>query len=288
MKMSNYFGLVLLTVIFLGCSEPSETPTKGNIIVGVDESVYPLLEKEKDSFQSKYPEAFLTLEKTNAADGIVNFINGRYKMLVSSRDFNKKELSFIQKDKRDIKKFKFCFDGITAITSVHSGISEITTDDLKKLFSGLLDGYTAVVPPAKSGVYSLLSDSILSKLSYVDIKFDSSAADVIGDVIKSENKIGFVGLNSVRDSSEIKLLQIGVTSNYPEIDYYQPHPGYFVTGLYPLSRTIYIFLDEVGLGLASGFTTYLTSYEGQKIVLSQNLAPAAVPVKLNLPAAQAE
>ena len=128
-----------------------------------------------------------------------------------------------------------------------------------------------------------MSDSLLIKVELYSYKNRLSEEDVIKDVVKSNNQIGFVGLNSIRDSSKIKMLQIGVMNNYPEIDYYQPHPGYFLNYVYPLSRTIYIFLNETGLGLASGFTTYLTSYAGQKIVLMQNLAPAAVPVKLNQP-----
>ncbi len=151
----------------------------------------------------------------------------------------------------------------------------------KDLFSGKLNGYSAVLPEPASGVYSYLSDSIFSMLNNIHIKTDSSEEDVIKDVIKGNKEIGFVALNSITDSSKIKMLPIGVINNYPEIDYYQPHAGYFLNYVYPLSRTIYIFLNESGLGLASGFTTYLTSYEGQKIVLKQNLAPAAVPVKLN-------
>jgi ABC-type phosphate transport system substrate-binding protein len=281
-KPISFISFLMITVL-IGCSEPAETPTKGNLLVGVDESVYPLLQKEKDSFQSNYPESKIKLEKINLRDGIINFISGNYKMFISSRNFNKKELEFIENQKLYIRTFKFCFDGIAAITSKSSPLNKITFNELRDLFSGKLNGYTAVLPSANSGVCSFLRDSILSKLNNSNIKTENSEIDVINDIIKSKKEIGFVGLNSIRDSSEITMLKIGVHNNYSEIDYYQPHPGYFINNVYPLSRTIYIFLNETNLGLASGFTTYLTSYQGQKIVLSQNLAPAAVLVKLNPP-----
>jgi phosphate transport system substrate-binding protein len=279
MKILEFIPALIL-LFFFGCTEPAETPTKGNIIVGVDESVYPLMVKEKDSFQSKYPDSKIKLEEINLHDGIVNFINGKYKMFIGSRKFNKSESDYINSQKLYVRTFKFCFEGIAVITSKRNSINEIKLDDLKELLSGKLNNYTAVLPEANSGVYAYIKDSLMNGSSTFHASSAGSEQDVIKEIINSKNKIGFVGSNSIQDSSRIKILQVGV-NNYPEIDYYQPHPGYFLNDVYPLSRTIYIFLNETGLGLASGFTTYLTSYQGQKIVLSQDLAPAAVPVKLN-------
>jgi len=62
--------------------------------------------------------------------------------------------------------------------------------------------------------------------------------------------------------------------------YLEPHPGYFVQGLYPLSRLVLVYVNEINLGLASGFATFLTGNEGQKIVLENKLGPATVPVRI--------
>ena len=281
MKMIRFESMAMLVLlIFLGCSEPSETPTKGNLFAGVDESVYPLMEKEKDAFQSKYPDSKIKFEKITLHDGIMNFINGRYKMFISSRKLNKDESDFINSQKLNIRTFKFCFEGIAVIGSKKCQLNKIKLEDLREILSSKLNSYTAVLPGTNSGVYIYIKDSLMTRAKQLIADTVGSEENVIREIIRSKNKIGFVGLNTIQDSSDLKILKIGIT-NYPEIDYYQPHPGYFLNDIYPLSRTIYIFLNEMGIGLASGFTTYLTSYEGQKIVLSQNLAPAAVPVKLN-------
>jgi hypothetical protein len=46
--------------------------------------------------------------------------------------------------------------------------------------------------------------------------------------------------------------------------------------LYPLSRLLLVYVNEINVGLASGFASFLTGNDGQKIALSNNLGPAAV------------
>jgi ABC-type phosphate transport system substrate-binding protein len=121
-------------------------------------------------------------------------------------------------------------------------------------------------------------------------EIDSSEENIIKTIKNGSNKIGIVSFNLVQDSSKLNFVQIGqleksvdstTKSGDLNVDYYSPHPGYVFKGLYPLKQTIYIYLNELEMTPASGFTTFLTSYEGQKIALQQNLAPAAVPVKIN-------
>ena len=63
-------------------------------------------------------------------------------------------------------------------------------------------------------------------------------------------------------------------------NYYKPYVAYLLSESYPLVRTTAIFLNDIGVGLASGFATYLTSHDGQKVVADNNLGPATVPVKM--------
>ncbi len=128
-KSLNLFSL-LIFIVYWGCSEPAETPTKGKILVGVDESVYKLLDTERNTFQSKYPDSKIEIEKINLHDGMVNFLNGKYKMFVSSKNFNKKESDFIKNQKLYVRTFKFCYDGIAAVTSKKNIINRISVDQI--------------------------------------------------------------------------------------------------------------------------------------------------------------
>ena len=97
---------------------------------------------------------------------------------------------------------------------------------------------------------------------------------------KSNSLIGIVSFNTIQDSSKIKFIQVGqIQKTLGEgenkninVDYFIPHPGYVLKNYYPLKQMVYIYLFDVNIGPASGFATFLTSYEGQKIALGRKLS----------------
>ncbi len=50
--------------------------------------------------------------------------------------------------------------------------------------------------------------------------------------------------------------------------------------LYPLYREVYIISKEAYTGLGTGFTAFVASERGQRIVLKLGLVPATMPVRL--------
>lgn len=274
----------LFFIIFVnfGCQENKISPTKGNLKAYADESVYNLILKEKDAFDSLYTEAKIEVEPLTAREGITKILNNEIKIFVCSRDFNKEELEFIKRQKSELQSFKFCFDAVVAIVSKENSLTEIRLSDLKKALLGEKKDIKIYLPQKNSGVYEFLKTELLEgKEPSSTVQITESEFEVKEQILKNKNAIGLIGLNILKDTSDVTLLKIGHSRNplEPEI-FYQPHQAYMINGSYPLTRTIYALLNEIGLGLASGFVTYLTSYQGQEIVKNSNLGPAAIPVKL--------
>jgi len=63
-------------------------------------------------------------------------------------------------------------------------------------------------------------------------------------------------------------------------NYYAPYQAYVYQGYYPIPREIYIYSTADNYGVAAGFTSFITSGPGQKIVLQSGLVPATMPVRL--------
>lgn len=61
---------------------------------------------------------------------------------------------------------------------------------------------------------------------------------------------------------------------------YKPFQAYIALGNYPMRRRIYLILSEPRNGLASGFTSFVTSDWGQRIILKSGILPATQPVRL--------
>ncbi|MCK9210896.1 MAG: substrate-binding domain-containing protein [Ignavibacteriaceae bacterium] len=280
--LKNSFLFLIIFIIF-GCQEKKISPTKGNLKVYTDESVYNLILKEKDAFDSLYTEAKIEVAPLTAREGIAKILNSEIKIFVCSRDFNKEELEFIKQQKSELQSFKFCYDAVVAIVSKGNSLTEIKLSDLKKALLGEKKDIKIYLPQKNSGVYEYLKTEVLEGKDFSStVQITESEFAVKEQILKNKNAIGLIGLNILKDTSDVTLLKIGYTRNPLEPEtFYQPHQGYMINGSYPLTRTIYALLNEVGLGLASGFVTFLTSFPGQEIVKNNNLGPAAIPVKLN-------
>lgn len=278
MKISLFLFLFLF-MIFAGCyDEPKQLPTKGSVTVYADKTIFPLIQKEKEAFESGYPDAKIELVKVSTNEGFNKLINYKAKLFIGSRNFTNRERNFILDQKIDIRTFKFVYDGVAVIAPKNFQVDYFSTNELRDILTGKNKKYKIIIPDSSTGTYFLVKELLLNDANPQNFTF-ADEDSIINKISYSKNTLGFLGVNLIQDSTKIKILKIGdLSSKDGALAYYSPHPGYIYKNYYPLSRTIYIFLDEVGKGVASGFSTYLTSGDGQKIALHNNISPAAVPV----------
>jgi phosphate transport system substrate-binding protein len=288
--MSRLIVILTVSILFIyGCNQGQITPTIGTVTVEVDEAVLPIVQHEVVAFDSLYTKAKIDLKKTTPMDGMINLLNNKSKMFVSTRYISKKQSDFIDSQKIDINIYKFCYNAVAVICSKTNSIDKIRVDEIKDALMGKNLQYTFVLPQNSSGTYQYIKEDVLGEQDPKSVEYALNDSEVVKKVLKSNTLIGIVSFNLIQDSSKIKFLQVGElqksmgqgNSKNLNVDYFIPHPGFVLKSYYPLKQMVYIYLHDVGIGPASGFTTFLTSYEGQKIALGENLAPAAVPVKIN-------
>ncbi len=281
--------LIICLFIFAGCQQSNVTPTKGAVVVDVDRAVYPIIKKEKDVFDTLYVQAKIKLNEVNPLQCILDLLNGKVKMVVSTQYFNDRESHFIDSLNLDIKRFKFCYNAIAIIGSKNNTTDNIRVDEIKDALLGKSGNYNFIIPGNSTSTYNYIKEELLNGQDPKNAQIVKNDSDVVSKVEKFNDVLGIVSFNQVQDSSKIHFVQVGqlknesnqTSNNGLKVNYFTPHPGFVLKEYYPLKQTVYIFLHEIGMSPASGFTTFLTSYEGQKIALGQNLAPAAVPVKIN-------
>jgi len=268
-------------ILNFGCKERQLSPIKGSLKCYVDESLYNIVKAERDTFVVLYPESKIELQIVQAREGIASVLNGDAKMFVSSRNLNDEERAFFNKQKSEMRGFKFCYDAVVPIVRDNDSKNQITIDEIKKILKGETTGFTVFIPDRNSGVYEYLKENLLDKHEPKNVSIVKSEEETIGKVKANKKSLGFVGLNTLANVTGVKILEVGskVRSD-GEVLYYKPYVAYLVSQTYPLVRTTTIFINDIGIGLPAGFSTFLTSYAGQKIVSQNNLGPATVPVKM--------
>lgn len=282
------FGTVLVTAIcFMLCSlkcsdsERYKNVTSGTVTVYTDESLYKVVKETADSFMVAYPNSKLTVVSVKSREGIAKILNGEASIFISARKLNDEEAEFKKNHQVEFKTIKYVFDGVTVVTRTDDPLQYISFDSLKLFLTGQNTSYNVFVPEKNSGITEFLHYQVLHGTDSIKVNKTLDEAEVIKSVEKTKKSIGFIGWNNYLPTGQLKILMIGPEKQQSAKKvYFEPHPGYFVQKLYPLTRECVILLSEVRLGLASGFATYLTANPGQRIALQSNLGPATVPVRL--------
>jgi phosphate transport system substrate-binding protein len=63
-------------------------------------------------------------------------------------------------------------------------------------------------------------------------------------------------------------------------DYVSLHQAYIADKSYPLVTEAYIISSDFSMNLSVGFSSFMISYDGQRIVLQSGLVPVTQPVKI--------
>lgn len=290
-KFTAVFILILSTLV--GCNRsdsPSDTPTYGDITISVDETIKPLIESEVTTFSSIYQYAHLKANYKAQDDAFNDLMTDSTRLIIAARYLNKDELKQFENWEIVPKITKIAIDAVALIGSNDLKDSVITMGELKNLISlGSADKYknTKVVfdNNNSSTIATLKEKTGVGKLAPNCYALNTSTA-VLNYVEKEKNTIGVIGVNWISDNDDstkqtflksVKVLGVAETDTS---ETFKPYQAYIALKKYPLSRNIYVLSREAYTGLGTGFTAFLASERGQRIVLKFGLVPATMPVRL--------
>lgn len=273
-----------------------DQPTYGTITIAVDESLKPLIDAEIDTFEATYTEAHIKVIYTSEEDAIRKMLDDSARMAIVTRSLTEEETAYLAKQKYDCKEQIIAKGGVALISNPASNYTNFTLDQFRKILSGTnnlnaLDKkyptkpIVVVFDHPNSGIIRYLRDSVQ--------QFDSLPAycyavngnpQVIDYVSKNPQAIGLIDVSWISDQDDstanrfmnsIKVIGISASG-----DYFQPYQAYIADRSYPLLRNIKILSREARMGLGSGFTAFVASERGQRIVLKSGIVPATMPIRI--------
>lgn len=297
----------MLAGIFTACNsskkkEHSETPTSGIIKISADQTFEPIVEQEIDVFEGLYPKANIIPVYADEVEAITALIQDSVRLAVTTRRLSQEETKALNARKLFPKEVKIATDGVALIVNKENPDTLITMDQLRKILTGEVTDWNQIYPKSKLGKLQLVFDNPNS--STVRYAIDSICAgkplsknlnaqdnneNVIDYVSKVPNAIGVIGASwignkndSTRLSFSDRITVMGVSHDdvaYPS-NSYQPYQAYLAMGLYPLTRDVYIITTDPRSGLPSGFTTFVSSDKGQRIILKTGIVPATQAIRI--------
>ena len=289
------FALLLISIL-IGCEERKESATKGSISINVDESIAPTMNKVVDDFTSLYTETTISKETVSTREAIANLINEQVELILIARELTEEEQEAFDRFNLKIYSYKIAMDGLVLLVNSQNSVRQIDMVDVQKIMSGEITNWKDIKTSMMSGKIQLFSKDrnsadytyMTKNLLYdVDANINtypcSTSTDVVSQIAKYPNALGFVGLDwkPEKDNIKVRILEVAAYDSTAIVqDYYEPHQAHIHRRYYPLTRYLYVYSRNMGsANVTTGLVTFFT-HEGQRIILNKGLVPSVYPVRL--------
>lgn len=191
-KTTSYIivGLTLLTTLIVSCKPQkhkggrTDTYSSGVIHFASDESFSPIIEEERDIFESIYTKARVNPIYTSESDGINLLLKDSICLMIAARDFKPNEKKNLQDRRFMPQSFAIAYDGLALIVNKTNTDTCITVNDIARILTGKVKKWSDIYPSSKRGDIVLVFDN--KKSSTVHFAEDSI---LHGNPITSPNVI---------------------------------------------------------------------------------------------------
>lgn len=307
--MSRNAAIVLMLCVAVAVSscrnrskQPTDTVSSGVIKISADESFRPLIQQEIDVFEGLYPAAGIIPEYTSEVEAINLLIKDSVRLAVSTRKLTQPEINTLNEKKLFPKEIKIATDGIALITNKQNTDSMLSLPNLTKILTGKITKWKELDPQSKLGDIQVVFDNANSSTVryaidslcggaplYEGLSAQGNNPQVIDYVAKTPNALGVIGVSWIGNkgdstnlsfSDRINVMRLSREDPAMVANSCKPFQAYLALGRYPLTRDVYILLTDPKSGLASGFTTFISSDRGQRIILKSGIVPVTQSIRL--------
>ena len=278
-----------------------ETPTRGNIRIVADASFQPIVDAEISTFTGLYNYAHITPKYVSEPEIITAFFNDSVKVVVTAWEPSAEQKELLLNTQIVVRTTNIAFDAIALVINKENKDSLFTYQNVNDLFTGKLADWSDLDSSSKFGKISIVFDNEKStNIRYFkeEFKLDGSLPsnfysvksneEVIDYVSKNTGAIGLVSVNWICDREDStsrsftdKIKIVAVSHKYLNAGTFSlPDQGSIYDKSYPFTRKINLVSRESFSGLGSGFISWFSSEQGQRIVLKAGLVPATMPIRL--------
>ncbi|NGF57198.1 phosphate ABC transporter [Parapedobacter sp. SGR-10] len=286
----NAIVLLFVFLLMIGCNSNQKKEKKDDILSGVlpvsvDETILPLFLEQKEVFESSYYNAKINTLANPEVQAVNTLLKGEAHIAFMARELSQEEKEHFKKKSISGRIYPVAYDGIVLVTNTGSADTSMRVDEVIELLKGnKVKNVRLVFDNLNSSILRyFVEGGKIEKVANTYVETLSSSEEVLTEVAKTIDKIGFISYNqylslksSFTEMDKIRILSV-LNEEGGRSRYVLPSQANLSTDEYPLKRTIYVLNYQPNMGLGIGFSAFMTGDRGQRIVLKSGLLPATMP-----------
>ena len=280
--------------------------------VACDESFENIMEQEINVYEYIYPKEDVLayyLPENACIDSIMAM--GSVKAAVVSRPLTEQEVSYLRSNKKVVHQKKIAVDALAIIVNLANPVEIMSRKDIAEILSGDVTRWDQVEPcklgeikvifdHQGSSTVKYMRDSIMNGRPFgPNVSAVKTNPEVFKAVAENKNAMGVIGVSWVssdmrgQEKSVEELAQAVEKSDTTQLDFnadvkvlkirgndvvaaYKPYQAYIFDGSYPLYRSVYMISTAPGGTIAHRFYSFVTGFQGQKLIQMTGILPATV------------
>ncbi len=240
---------------------------KSTIEIVGSTSVQPVAEKLAEEYTKTHPNVKINVQGGGSSVGITSAQQGTADIGTSSKELKDNEST-------GLTQYIIGNDGIVIAVNSKNKVNDLTTDQIKDIFSGKITNWkevggadaeiNVVTREDGSGTRKAFEEVVMGKETKIksDAVVQSSTEAVKTTVAGDENAIGYISLANLDNT--VKALKV---------DGVAPSEATVADGSYKIQRPFIFLVKGNASGAVKEFIDWVLSAEGQEIVKSEGVVP---------------
>ena len=276
MSKSTLLTMFAVAMIMSGCSRSDNSASeKTSITIKGSDTMVHLVSTWAEVFMKENPDIEISVTGGGSGTGIAALLNGTTDICAASRKIKDKEIKLANQKGIAAKEIVVARDGIAVIVNPANPITELTVEQIGKIFTGATpqwdkvggqaDSIEILSRESSSGTYVFFQKKVLNKKDYSQkAKLMPATSAIVQSVTSNKNAIGYVGLGyAVAAKGKIKVLAVKANDSSTAVI---PSEQTVKTGEYEIARPLHLYTNGQTTGVVKKFIDFCLSSQGQKIV----------------------
>ena len=261
-------GAVMISGLAVGCGSGSAEGDTAKITISGSTSVGPTMEVLAEVYE-KNNDVNIEVQQVGSSAGIKNTIDGTSDLGMSSRDLKDEET-------KEVDGTQIAIDGIAVITNTANKVTNLTSEQVKDIFTGKITNWKEVGGEDAQIVVVSREDGSGTRDGFQDILgFESDELTKDAQICDGSGNVKSTVEGNENAIAYISFGYLGDTLNDVKIDGAEATDANVVDGKYPISRPFIVVNKKDGLSdVAKAFVDFIMSEEGQNIVAEEGFIKA--------------